>query len=178
MSYWVTRKMDSNYVPMEEHKKGSLTIHSRIRLGNIFIYHLINHLEKKFCAKNTLVASYSCAVIAKKMCWNLTFSHRFDNNIRTARNFWMPPECFRKYTFSALIWTQILHYFDGNQECYCPLNISYRVTRKTDSNCVPMRGSKNGSLTIRSWIWLVNICPISRDQSSRNKILGKIYVSG
>ena len=27
-------------------------------------------------------------------------------------------------------------------------------------------------------IWLGNICPISRDQSSRNKILGKIYVSG
>ena len=27
---------------------------------------MINHLEKKFCAKNTLVASYSRAVIAKK----------------------------------------------------------------------------------------------------------------
>ena len=33
-----------------------------------FLYHVINHLEKEFCAKNTLVASYSRAVIAKKMC--------------------------------------------------------------------------------------------------------------
>ena len=33
-----------------------------------FLYHVINHLEKKICAKNTLVASYSRAVIAWKMC--------------------------------------------------------------------------------------------------------------
>ena len=32
------------------------------------LYRVINHLEKKFCAKNTLVASYSGAVISKKMC--------------------------------------------------------------------------------------------------------------
>ena len=48
-----------------------------------------------------LVANYSRAVIAKKMCWNVTFGHRFDKNFRKARNFWMPPECFRKYTFRA-----------------------------------------------------------------------------
>ena len=29
-----------------------------------FLYHLINHIEKLFCAKNTLVAIYSRAVIA------------------------------------------------------------------------------------------------------------------
>ena len=29
-----------------------------------FLYHVINHMEYKFCAKNTLVASYSRAVIA------------------------------------------------------------------------------------------------------------------
>ena len=143
-----------------------------------FLYREINHLDIKFKEKNTLVASYSRAVIAWKMCWKVTFGHRFDNNFRKARNFWMPPECFRKYTFRAWIWTQIFHYFDGNQECYCPLNMSYRVTRKTDSNYVPMQGSKNGSLTIRSWIRLWNICPISRDQSSRNKIFCKIYDSG
>ena len=28
-----------------------------------FLYHVINHHEKKFCAKNTLEASYSRAVI-------------------------------------------------------------------------------------------------------------------
>ena len=106
--------------------------------------------KKKFWAKNTLVASYSRAVIAWKMCWKVTFSHRFDNNFRKARNFWMPPECFRTYTFRARIWTQILHYFGGNQECYCPLNMSYRVTRKTDSNYLPMQGRENGSLTIHS----------------------------
>ena len=96
MSYGVTRKMVSNYVPMDEQKNGSLTIQSRIRLGKIFLYHVINHLEKKFCAKNTLVASYSRAVIARKICRKVTFGHRFDSNFRTARNFWMPPECFRK----------------------------------------------------------------------------------
>ena len=36
MAYHVTRNTDSNYVPTEGHKKGSLTIHSRIWLGNIF----------------------------------------------------------------------------------------------------------------------------------------------
>ena len=37
-------------------------------LETFFLDHVINHLEKKFCAKNTLVASYSRAVIAWKMC--------------------------------------------------------------------------------------------------------------
>ena len=36
MSNRVTRNTDSNYVPMEERKSGSLTICSRIWLGNIF----------------------------------------------------------------------------------------------------------------------------------------------
>ena len=142
------------------------------------LYRVINHLELKFWVKYTLVASNFRAVIAQKMCWEVSFGNRFDNNIRMTRNFWMPPECFRKYTFRAWIWTQILHYFGGNQECYCPLNMSYQVTRKTDSNYLQMQGIKNGSLPICSWIWIGNICPISRDQSSRNKILGKTYVSG
>ena len=107
------------------------------------------------------------------MCWKVTIGHRFENNFRTARNFRMPPKCFRKYTFRAWIWTQILHYFDGNQECYCPLNMSYWVTRILDSNYVPMEAHKNGSLKIHSRIRLGNIFPISRDQSSRKKILWK-----
>ena len=143
-----------------------------------FLYRVISHLGKKFCGKNTLVDSYSRAVIVWKMYWKVTSGHRFDNNFRMTRNFWMPPECFWKYTFRAWIWTQILHYFDGNQKCHCPLNMSYRVTRKTDSNYLLIQGIKNGSPTIRSWIWLGNICLTSRVQSSRNKILGKIYVSG
>ena len=40
-----------------------------------------------------------------------------------------------------------------------------------------MEGCKKGSLTIRLRNWLGNIFPISRGQSSRNKILGKKYVS-
>ena len=143
-----------------------------------FLYRVINHLETKFWAKYTLVASNFRLVIVQKMCWKVTSGHRFDNNFWTVRNFWMRPERFRKYTFRTWIWTQILHYFDKNQDCYCPLKMSYRVTRKTDSNYVPMQGSKTGSLTIRSWIWLGNIFPISRYQSSGNKILCKIYVSG
>ena len=69
-------------------------------------------------------------------------------------------------------------FFDGNRESYCRLNMSHRVTRNTDSNYVPMVGRKNGSLTIRSPIWLGNNFPISRDQSSQNQILGKKYISG
>ena len=33
-------------------------------LEMFFLYHMINHLEKNICAKNTLVAIYSRAVIA------------------------------------------------------------------------------------------------------------------
>ena len=54
----------------------------------------------------------------------------------------------------------------------------YTVTRNTDSNYQMMERHKNGTLTIRSQISLGNIFAISRDQSSRNKILGKKYVSG
>ena len=139
---------------------------------------MINHLEIKFWVKYTLVASNFRAVIAQKMCSKVTFGHPFGNNFRTVRNFWMWPECFSKYTFIAWIWTQILHYFDGNQECYCPLNMSYWVTRKMDSNYVPIVEHKNGSLTSHSRIRLGNILPISRDQSSRKKILCKKYISG
>ena len=41
-----------------------------------------------------------------------------------------------------------------------------------------MEGRKNGSLTIRTRVWLENIFPILRDQKSRNQILGKKNVSG
>ena len=139
---------------------------------------MINHREIKFSVKYTLVARNFRAVIAQNMCWKVTFGHRFGNNFRTVRNFLMWLECFRKYTFRAWIWIQILHYFDGNQECYCPLNMSHWVTRKTDSNYVPIVEHKNGSLTIHSRIRLGNIFPISSDQSSRKKILWKKYVSG
>ena len=142
------------------------------------LYHVINHLEIKFWVKYTLVASNFRAVIAQKMCWKVTFVHRFGSNFRTVRYFWMRPECFRKYTFRAWIGGQIFHYLDWNQECYCPLNMSYRITRKTDSNYVPMEEQKNGNLTIHSRIRLGNIFPIPRDQSSRKKILCKKYVSG
>ena len=76
----------------------------------------------------------------------------------------MQPERFRKYTFEAWTWTQILYIFDENQESYCRLNQSHRVTRNMDSNYVPVEGSSNGSLTICTRIWLGNIFPISRDQ--------------
>jgi len=64
MAYLVTRNTDSNYLPMEGQKKGSLTIRVQIWLGNIFLYREINNLEIKFRIENTLVASYSRAVIA------------------------------------------------------------------------------------------------------------------
>ena len=178
MSHRITQNMNSNYVPMEGRKNRSLMISTRFWHRNIFPISRDQSSRKKFCAKNTLVASYSRAVITLKMCWKVIFSHRFGNNFRTAWNFWTSLECFRKYTFRAWIWIEILHYFGGNQECYCPLNMSYWVTRKMDSNYVLMEEHKNGSLTIHSWIRLGNILPISRDQSSRKKILCKKYGSG
>ena len=111
------------------------------------------------------------------MCWKVTFSHHFDNNFWTIRNFWTRPASFRKYTFEDWIPTQILYFFDRNQESFCPLNMSHRVTWNTDSTYVLMEGRKNGSQMIHSRIWQGNICPILRDQSSRNKILGKKYIS-
>jgi len=107
------------------------------------------------------------------MCGKVTLVHRFDNNFSMVGNFWTRPKCFRKYTYGAWIWTQILYFFDGNGESYSRLNMAYLVTRNTDSNYLPMEGHKKGSLTIRSRIWLGNIFPISRDQWSRNQILGK-----
>ena len=107
------------------------------------------------------------------MCSNVTLGHRFDTNFWMVRNFWTRPTCFRKYTFWAWIWGQTLYFFDRNQESYSRLNMSYRVTRITDSNYVPMEDNKKGSLRIRSRIWLGNIFPISRDQWSWNQILGK-----
>ena len=72
-----------------------------IGLEIFLLYRVINNLEIKFWVKYTLVATNCRAIIAQKMCIKVTFGHRFDNNFRTARNFWMPPECFRKYTFRA-----------------------------------------------------------------------------
>ena len=112
------------------------------------------------------------------MCWKVTFSHRFDKNFWMVRNFWKRPECFRKYAFGAWIWAQIFYFFDRNRECYCPLNMSHRVTRNMDSTYVRMEGRKNGSPMICSRILLGNYIPMSWDQSSRNQILGKKYVSG
>ena len=43
--------------------------------------------------------------------------------------------------------------------------MSYRVTRNTEYNYVPMEGGKNGSLAIRLRIWLGNIFPISCDNN-------------
>ena len=64
MSYRVTRNTESNYVPMEGHKNGSLAIRYEFGLEIFFLYRVIDNLEIKFWAKNKLVPSYSRAVIA------------------------------------------------------------------------------------------------------------------
>ena len=50
------------------------------RLEIFVLYRVINHLEIKFWVKYTIVASNFRVVIAQKMCWKVTFGHRFDNN--------------------------------------------------------------------------------------------------
>ena len=112
------------------------------------------------------------------MCSKITLGHRFDSKFWMVKIFWTRPKCFRKYTFGAWIWTQILYFFDRSQESYWPLNMSHWVIRNMDSNYVPLAGRENGSVMICSRIWLGNIFPISPDQSSWHKILGKKYISG
>ena len=143
-----------------------------------FLYHEINHLEIKFWVKEMLMASYSHALIALKICWNVTFGHHFDHKLWTVSNFLTWHERFRKYTFGTWIRTQILYFFDGNKESYCHLNMSRRVSGNTDLNYVLMGGRENGSKNMCSWIWLGNFFPISRDQSSWNQIFGKRYENG
>ena len=111
MSHSVTWNTDSNYQPMEGRKKGCLKIRSRNWLGNIFPISHDQSSRNKNWVKNTLVTSYSRALIALKMCWEVTFDHRFDNNFWTVRNFRTRLECFRKYTFRAWFWTQIFIFF-------------------------------------------------------------------
>ena len=124
------------------------------------------------------MACHSRALIALKMCWNVTFGHRFNHKFWTVRNSFRQPECCRKYTFSYWIWTQILYFFDGNRERYCRLYFAQQVTRNMDSNYDPIDGRKNGNLMFCSRIWLRNIFSISWEHSSQNEILGQKYVSG
>ena len=43
---------------------------------------------------------------------------------------------------------------------------------------MPIEGCKYGSFTFSSRNWLLNISPMSRDESSQNYILGNKYLSG
>ena len=49
-------------------------------------YREINHLKIEFWEKNTLLASYSWALIALEMCWIVNCGHCFDNNFWMLRN--------------------------------------------------------------------------------------------
>ena len=60
----VTRNTDSNYVPTDGQKNQVLRLAREFHLEKFFLFHEIDNLEIKFWAKNTLVASYSRAVIA------------------------------------------------------------------------------------------------------------------
>ena len=73
MAKRVTRNSDSNYMLIERRKNGSLMFCHEFGLEIFFLYHEINLLKIKFWVKNTLVASYSQALIALKMCWKLIF---------------------------------------------------------------------------------------------------------
>ena len=139
---------------------------------------MVNHLRILFWVKNLLGASYSRALIALKMCWKVTFGHRFNHKFWMLRNFSRRPECFGKYSFWAWIWTQILYFFVGNRESYCHYYFALQVTKNMDCNYDSIDGCKSGSLMFCSRIWLWNIFSISVDHSSQNQIVGKKYVSG
>ena len=144
MSQRFTWNTDSNYVPMEGLKNGILMICSRIYLGNIFAISWDQSFWNQILGKKMFVASSWRSLIGLQMCWKVTFSHRFNKNFWTVRNFQTRPEHLRKYTFGAWIWTQILYFLDGNQESYCRLNMSIRVSGNTNPNYVLTEWRKNG----------------------------------
>ena len=115
LAHRVTRNMDSNYVPIKGRKIGCLTFCSKFGLEIFFQYSEIAHLKIKFWVKNTLLVSYSWALIALKMCWKVTSNNRFGNNFWTARNSLTRHDCFRENTFGAWIWTKNFYFFSGNQ---------------------------------------------------------------
>ena len=86
--------------------------------------------------------------------------------------------CFKKFTFKASFWTQILYFYEGNQESYSCLYLAQQVTQNMDSDNESIEGHKSGSLTFCSRIWVGNIFPMSQHQSSQNLVLGKKFVGG
>ena len=52
-----------------------------------FLYRGINHLKMKFWVKNSLVASYSLALIDLKTCGKLIFGNCLEDNFGTVWNF-------------------------------------------------------------------------------------------
>ena len=143
-----------------------------------FLCHMVNHLRILFWVKNLLVASYSRSLIALKMCWKVTFGHRFNHKFWMLRNFSRRPECFGKYSFWYRIWTHISYFFEGSRENYCRYYFAQQVTKNMDYNYDPIDGRKYGSLMFCSRIWLRNIFSILRDHSFQNQILVKNFVSG
>ena len=68
MVHRVTRNSDSNYVPIEGCEKGRQTFFHEIGFKVFIQYREMNHLKVKFWKEDTLVASYSRALIALEMC--------------------------------------------------------------------------------------------------------------
>ena len=143
-----------------------------------FQCHKVNHFRILFSVKNLVLASYSRDLAGLKVFWKVSFGHRFSLKIWTFRNFQRRLECAGKHSFWDRIWTQILHFFEGNRESYCRHSFAQQVIKNTDFDYNPIDGRENRRLTLCSQIWLRNIFSISRVLSSENKILVKDCFSG
>ena len=132
----------------------------------------------RYWLKIVLAASYLRAFIGIKMRRKVTFGRCFHNNFWSVRNSKTRPYWFRKISFRAWIWTQILYVYVGNRKSYGCFYLALGVTRNLNSNSGPIEGHKSGSPTFCSRIWVWNIFPMSQGQSSQNLVFGQKFVAG
>ena len=69
MYHWVPRNSDSNYMPIEGHKNGSLTFSSQIWLWNTFPISRDQSSQNQILGKKYV---RDWALFALKMCWKVT----------------------------------------------------------------------------------------------------------
>ena len=94
-----------------------------------FLCHKFNHLRILFSVKNLLLASDSRDLASFKVFWKASFGHRFSHKIWTFQNFRRRPKCVGKHSFWDRIWTQILYFFEGNQESYRRYSFAQQVIK-------------------------------------------------
>ena len=80
MAYLVTRNTDSHYSPLEGHRKGSLTIRSKIWFENIFPISRDQQPRNRILGRKYVSGKLFTNRNRLKMCTKVTLGRRFDRN--------------------------------------------------------------------------------------------------